>query len=169
MSRAKALIVRLPDGSVELRDWPVWAAQLLDEVVTLADPTTPRGPARERLFPVAIDDDTHSEEWRKNMHPELFALFAASHAVVKADLTAADRGPRGRMRCLVIPAAHVPAWIAALQTARLHLAAAFDIGADAMQAPLASLSDEARGVVLRIDLLAEVQVHLLRGDGDSRG
>lgn len=167
MSRGKAVILRLPDGSAELRDWPSWAAQLLDEVVTLADPTVPRGPARERLFPVATDDAAHSEEWRANMHPELFALFAASHAVVKADLAEASRGVRGRLRRLTIPAANVPAWISALQAARLHLAAAFDIGADAMQAPLASLSDDVRGVVLRIDLLAELQVHLI-GGGDSR-
>lgn len=163
----KPILIRLEDGSVELRAWPVWAMQVLDELVVLADPSTPRGPARERLFPVATDDPAEAEEWRSSMHPELFALFAASHAIVRDDIAKAERGPRGRLRRLVIPADHVPAWISALQTARIHLAEAFGIGADEMSGEPDAVRDDLRGVVVRIDLMGSLQGTLLDARGDA--
>lgn len=170
MSVGKAVVVRMPDGGVELRDWPSWAVRVLDEVPVLADPALPRGKARDRIFPAATADAADSpgaKEWIRNVHPELFALFASAKEIVVGDLAAADRTKRGKLRRLTIPRAHVDGWISALQTARLHLAAAFDIDADAMKAPIESLSDDRRGVVLRIDLLAELQYHLVRGPGEA--
>jgi hypothetical protein len=171
----KAVVVRLPDGGVELRDWPSWAARVLDEVPVLSDPALPRGAAHDRIFPTAAatKDTAQADEWRRNVHPELFALFASAREIVSKDLAASDRGPRGKLRRLTIPHKHLEGWISALQTARLHLASVFGVDADAMRAPLDQLPDEQRGVVLRIDLLAELQYHMVRGvvdvnvDGDG--
>lgn len=156
-----AIVVQLADGAVELRDWPPWALQVIEELLILADPNLPDGPARDRLFQVANEES--AEEWRKNVHPELFALLASAREIVTKDLAGAKRGRGGRLRRMRIEREHLPAWISALQTARLHLAAAFDVDAAAMRAPLDTLRDDVRGVVLRIDLLAELQYHLLRG------
>jgi hypothetical protein len=165
----KAVVVRMPDGGVELRDWPSWAVKVLDEVPVLADPELSHGAAHDRLFPTATTDAAGAEEWKRNVHPELFALFASAREIVTKDLAASDRGARGKLRRLTIPREHLEGWISALQTARLHLASASGIDADAMRAPLEDLPDSRRGVVLRIDLLAELQFHIVRGYEVSAG
>lgn len=157
------IVVRLPAGDVELRAWPGWAARVLEEMIVLAGPEFPEGPAHDRLFPVATDDPDHAEEWRRNVHPDLFALYASSRDIAAKDLAAAVRRKDGTIVRMLIPFANVPGWIAALNAARLHLAAAHDVDAQAMQAPLDELPPELRAVVARIDLLAELQYHLIRG------
>ena len=97
------------------------------------------------------------------MHPDLFALYASSRDIAAKDLAAAVRRKDGTIVRMLIPFANVPGWIAALNAARLHLAAAHDVDAQAMQAPLDELAPELRAVVARIDLLAELQYHLIRG------
>lgn len=156
-----ALVVQLPDGSVELRDWPVWAYRVIEELLVLSDPELPDGPVRDRLFQVANEDG--ADEWRKNVHPELFALLASAREIVAKDLVAAKRGRDGSLERLKVPREHLPGWISAIQTARLHLAAAFGVDGDAMRKPLDELSEDLRGVVLRIDLLAELQFHFVHG------
>lgn len=157
------VVVRLPAGDVELRAWPGWAARVLEEMIVLAGPEFPEGPAHDRLFPVATDDPDHADEWRRNVHPDLFALYASSRDIAAKDLAAAVRRKDGTIVRMRIPFANVPGWIAALNAARLHLAAAHDVDAQAMQAPLDELAPELRAVVARIDLLAELQYHLIRG------
>jgi hypothetical protein len=167
----RAVVARLPDGSVELRSWPPWTARVLDEAVELARPDVPAGPGRDRLLqPAATDDPLDAAEWRLRVHPELFALFAASHAVVAADLAQAKRTPRGGLRLVHIPRDHVPAWIACLNAARLRLGAEHDVDAAAMAAPLDELPEERRAAVVRIDLLGIVEEHLISGiDRDEGG
>lgn len=161
MSRAR--VIQRADGSFELRDWPSRLASLLDLLAVLAGPEVPDGPERERLFPSPSDDAGVRDEWRRHVHPDLFALFAESRDVVAADLDASDRGKRGRLHRLEIPAAHVPAWIAALNTARLRLAASAGVDAGAMRAPPAELTDAMHAAVARIDFFGTLQAHLIEG------
>jgi len=171
----EAVVVRMPDGGVELRDWPSWAVKVLDEVPVLADPGLSLGAAHDRLFPMATADTADTgdtagaDEWKRNVHPELFALFASAREIVVKDLAASDRGARGKLRRMTIPREHLEGWISALQTARLNLASTFGIDGDAMRLPIDELPDTRRGVVLRIDLLAELQFHIVRGYEESSG
>jgi hypothetical protein len=157
-----ATIVHREDGGFELRDWPSWAARVIDEMALLAGPEIPDERARSRLFPAPSDDPDAAEEWRRNVHPELFALLATAQEVVLKDLTSADRGKKGSIRRLVIPREHVPAWIAAVNAARLHLGAAHDVTADSMATPFEDLPEDVRPAVVRIDMLGELQYHLIR-------
>lgn len=155
-------VERFGDGAVELRSWPRWAAKVLDELPALADPDVPAGPARDRLYQRgATDDPVEAAEWRARVHPELHALFAAARDLVAGDLAAAQRTPLGGLRRCRIPAAHVAAWVAALNTARLRIAASHGIDAAAMAADPDDAPVPQREALLRIDVFTMLQEGLL--------
>ncbi len=157
-----ATIVHREDGGFELHEWPAWAARVIEEMAVLAGPDVPDDRARARLFPVALDEPDAAAEWRRNVHPDLFALFASAQEIVTRDHTAAERDADGAIVLLSIPAAHVPAWIAAINAARLHLGAAHDVDAAAMESAFEDLADDVRPAVVRIEMLGELQYHLIR-------
>lgn len=157
-----ATVQRLPDGTVRLDRWPVWAHGLLLRLPDLSDPDVP-GVAHGRLYPLPRDDEEHAEEWRRHVHPELFALLASAREIVGKDLAGARRGRLGSLKRMDIPPAHVPGWIAALNAARLRLAAEHSVDAAAMKADLASLPEELREPVATIDFFGWFQQTLVEG------
>ncbi len=71
---------------------------------------------RERLFPdIMSDDEEASSEWHETMDPELEHLFASAEEIVGRDLATIQDG------VIEISAEHVPAWISALNQARIIL------------------------------------------------
>lgn len=161
MSRIR--LQRLESGGVVLAGWPVWAARLLEHLVVLAAPDPVSPDVKTRLYPAVGDDEKRRAEWARNVHPELFALVESARTVVLSDLVAAKRGKRGSLLRLEVPPEHVPAWISALNTARLHLATLHDIDAGAMRAPSHDLTDEKRGPVGLIDFYGWIQGLLVEG------
>jgi hypothetical protein len=93
--------------------------------------------------------------------PELFALLADSKRIVEHDLASLAKAKRGPMWRLEIPAAHVTAWISALNAARLALGALFDVTADDMHPDREPTYDERGLAILRIDLFAWLQGTLI--------
>lgn len=155
MSRIRLL--RTESGGFVVERWPVWAARLLEHLAVLAAPDPIAPEVKDRLYPAVGDDEKRRAEWARNVHPELFALVESARTVVIADLAGAERGTRGALTRLEVPAEHVPAWISALNTARLHLATLHDIDAGAMRAPSHDLTDEKRGPVGLIDFYGWIQ------------
>jgi len=148
---------RLESGGFVLAGWPVWAARLLEHLVVLAAPDPVAPEVKGRLYPAVGDDEKRRAEWARNVHPELFALVESARTVVLSDLVGAKRGKRGSLLRLEVRPEHVPAWISALNTARLHLATLHDIDAGAMRAPSHDLTDEKRGPVGLIDFYGWIQ------------
>lgn len=161
MSRVR--LRRAESGGFLVEGWPVWAARLLDHLVVLCDPDPVAPEVRERFYPPVGEDEKRRAEWRRSVHPELFALLESARTIVVSDLSAADRGERGTLRRMEIPPEHIPAWISALNTARLHLAALHEIDAGAMRAPPDELTEDKRGPVGLIDFYGWIQGFLVEG------
>lgn len=161
-----ATVARLPDGTVRLDRWPAWAHALLLRLPELSDPEVP-GVAHDRLYPLPRvgdeHDEEHAEEWRRHVHPEIFSLLASAREIVRKDLDQAKRGKLGALRRLDIPPANLPGWIAALNAARLRLAAENDVDEAAMKAVLPDLPERLREPVALIDFFGWFQQTLVEG------
>jgi hypothetical protein len=157
-----ATITLLPDGSFVCERWPAWAHDGLRRLAELSEPDVP-GRAHARLYPVPADDEERAAEWRRHVHPELFALLASAREVVTKDLATAKKGRSGTIRRLEIPAASVAAWIAALNAARLRLGVEADVDSKTMGAGLADLPEAQREAVALIDFFGWLQQTLIGG------
>jgi uncharacterized protein DUF2017 len=99
--------------------------QELPEILEFRD----KPPAHERLYPTpTADDGAANREWQDSIEPELRHLFTSAGDTVARDLTglAPQPGTPARL-CVTISAAHVSAWMSAINQARLILGALFGI------------------------------------------
>lgn len=124
------------DGGLVFEGIAPWYLAVLVELPTLLEPEQPEA-VKERLFPLPSRDEEHCEEWRKLVHPELFALLASAREVVAKDLQELEplEDEAFPLWRLAIPAAHVNAWLSALNAARLALAARHGVDEDDMEGP----------------------------------
>ena len=102
----------------ELRDIHPLFAGMLAELPKVA---ARHKKARARLYPEPMASGVDAElqrDWREHVQPELERLFASSRGIVARDVASLAQGDGGR---LVIPAAHLDAWLNALNQARLIL------------------------------------------------
>lgn len=112
------------DGGLVFDALAPWYLALLLELPELLAPEQP-DEVQDRLLPLPSDDEEHREEWRKLVHPELFALLASAREIVQKDLAslAPSAGTGPTLWRLEIAPEHVPAWLSALNAARLALGA----------------------------------------------
>jgi hypothetical protein len=148
------------DGALAVTGIPPLLAEVVRELPSLLGADQP-DVVKKRLFPDPSDDEAIAAEWRRAQHPELFALLADSKRIVEHDLASLAKAKRGPMWRLEIPAAHVTAWISALNAARLALGALFDVTADDMHPDREPTYDERGLAILRIDLFAWLQGTLI--------
>lgn len=155
------------DGALVVTGIPPLVAEVVRELPSLIGADQP-DVVRKRLFPDPCDDEEIAAEWRRAQHPELFALLADSKRIVERDLTSLKAGKRGQTWRLEIPAAHVTAWISAINAARLAIGALNDVTA-ADLSPDREPTYDLRGLaILRIDLLAWLQGTLIEaGAGEG--
>ncbi len=135
-------------------------ALVLRELPALLGPEQP-DVVKKRLFPDASDDPEIAAEWRRTQHPELFALLADARTIVEADLASLARGFPKRAWRVEIPAAHLTAWISALNAGRLALGALHEVTAADMDPDHDFEPDERGLAILRIDLYAWLQSVLI--------
>jgi hypothetical protein len=129
-------LLRHEDGVV-FEDLAPFYVVVLMEVPELLAPDAP-DEVKRRLYPMPSDDADAQEEWRRLVHPELFALIASARDIMRRDLSALEqRREPGAMPAwrVEIPAAHVEAWISGLNAARLALGARFGIESEADMHP----------------------------------
>ncbi len=151
-------------GALELRDIPPVFVDLLREV---SRPAPAAGQAGHgRLFPLPAGEEAGDEalcsDWQELVHPGLEALFCEARETVAKDLANLRPG-RGGGWILPLPAAHLEAWLSALNQIRLVLAEEHGFG----EADLASSSlpdpDEARGrALLQMHLYGYLQEMILQ-------
>ena len=148
------------DGGVTVWMIPPLLAQFVRELPALLDSDRPEVATR-RLFPDPSDDAEIAAEWRRAQHPELFALLADARSIVGSDIQSLGPARTGRSFHVRIAAGHVPAWISALNAARLTLGAVHDVTAADMD-PYRAPTFDGRGLaILRIDLFAWLQGTLI--------
>ena len=108
---------RASTDSWELRDLHPLLATFLTELPKV---DARHKKAQARLYPDPIDGATDEEfrrDWKEHVRPELQRLFAASRDIVARDLSAPAAHNLGVK--VVIPGAHLEAWLNALNQARL--------------------------------------------------
>ena len=108
---------RTSTDSWELRDIHPLLATFLSELPKVA---ARHKKAQARLYPDPIGGAAHAEfrrDWKEHVRPELERLFASSRDIVARDLSAPGGHNHGTK--LVIPCAHLEAWLSALNQARL--------------------------------------------------
>jgi hypothetical protein len=120
--------------------------------------------AQARLLPSpTAGDETANRDWRETVAPELRHLFASAGEIVSRDLTQLKPSPRdARFRTLTIPLAHVPAWMSALNQARLILAAIHGLDEIDMNVAYDQLDPRKAPAVLRVDVLGMLLEHFVR-------
>jgi hypothetical protein len=122
---------------------------------------------QSRLLPPTYDDPADDEQWRRHALPELERLFASRAQLVTRDLDAMRKLKDADSWVLLIPDAHVNAWLSSLNAARLSMFALHDLQAEHMEREgFATATPKQQEALLRIHLLAEVQCVLL-GDCDD--
>ena len=124
------------DGGLLLSYLAPWFMSVLLEVPDLLDADQPDA-VKRRLYPEPSEDPEQSKEWKKYVHPELFALLASAREVIQRDLGTLspmrESMPLGSWE-VTIQEEHVSAWISALNAARLTLAATHGIEEEDMEA-----------------------------------
>ncbi len=108
---------RTSTDSWELRDIHPLLATFLSELPKVA---ARHKKAQARLYPDPIGGVAHAEfrrDWKEHVRPELERLFASSRDIVARDLSAPGGYNHGTK--VVIPCAHLEAWLSALNQARL--------------------------------------------------
>ncbi len=159
MSPLEPRAVRRKDGAVDLENLgPPLLSALLDLPSLLRD-DPPEGVGK-RLFPVPTDDDERNDEWKRLVHPDLFALLASSRAIVERDLVGVHVGARAASR-VRIPPKNVSAWVAALNAARLTIAETNGVGEREMSTHIARLPARQADAVVRIHVYGWLQQLLI--------
>jgi hypothetical protein len=148
------------DGALVVDDIPAIVAGVVFELPKLLAPEQP-DVVKTRLFPVPSQDEAIAAEWRRAQHPELFALLADARTIVTRDITSLVRNADGWSWRLVIPGAHLAAWISALNAARLTLAAKHGVTAEDMDPESEPQPDEKGRALRRIDAYGELQWMLI--------
>ena len=125
--------------------------------------------AHDRLFPNPTDKDSKTnEDWHSAVTPELRHLFLSAGEIVTRNLTAMQRpSPQSNSMHVEFPIEHVPAWINAINQARLILGALHNVTEDDMNATLDELRTAKDHAVLKIHVLGyllELFIAMERGD-----
>jgi hypothetical protein len=176
------------DGGLRFEGLAPWHVGILVEVPALLDPDQPED-VRRRLYPTPSDDEERNAEWRKLVHPELFALVASAREIVSRDLAGLEPDPEvpePPTWRLAIPAEHLRAWLGALNSARLTLGCrhgitekdmdgtaedeiegAADDEVDDAAGPDTEIWGEKEIAVVKIHVLAELQQLLIEEMGEG--
>lgn len=153
-------LTELDDGRLALRgiDAPI-AFCLLQVPLIVARRDDPE--VRPRFHPDAIVGDTaRNAEWHRLMDAELSHLFEAATRTLERDLGALDPAARE----IVFPAAHLPAWMSAVNQARLVLAEQHHFGEADLSSPDLEAGDPRRAALAEVQILGYVlQVLVERG------
>ena len=155
---------RREDGGLRFEGLAPWHVGTLVELPSLLDPDQPEE-VRRRLYPDPSDDEERNAEWRKLVHPELFALVSSAREIVSKDLQCLEPDPEvpePPTWLLPIPAAHLSAWLGALNTARLTLGSRHGITEEDMDAAHRSWGEEdidgalVGGASLKVDSFVKI-------------
>ena len=155
-------VTRTADGALAVGNLPPLFVELLLELPFLLAADPPEA-VRRRLFPDPGADEAINAEWRRAQHPELFALLADAQAIVRDDLASLAPSKEMPWWTLEVPAAHVSAWISALNAGRLALGALHEVTQRDMEAELPDELDDRGMALLKIHAYAELQAALIEG------
>ncbi len=141
-------VVAVDEKTLALTGIPPLLAQCLFELPEILRRRETPG-IRDRLYQVPRPDDPKAAaEWHEMADPELRHLFASAEETVSRDLTGLHEDH------VRFPAAHLPAWMTALNQARLILGEAHRVtDADMERTDLNPATDPKDRALLQIHVL----------------
>ncbi len=152
-------VARVDEGYV-FGDLAPSSVETLKGIPMLIESEDPR--VRGRLLPDTCDDEADAAHWREHAVPELERLFLSRAQLVRRDLAGLRKMSKSEHQFLLLPDAHVNAWLAALNAARLALFELNDLKAADMEPEnFGALQGKQQEALMRIHLLAEIQSVLL--------
>jgi hypothetical protein len=128
--------------------------------------------ARARLFPSPTRDDAKANaDWEQLIVPELRHLFVTAGETVARDLAKLEEESTETHSCRVtFAAAHLNAWMSALNEARLILGELFDVTEQDMNREDFDLDDPKQFAILKIGALGWLlQLFVAVASGTARG
>jgi hypothetical protein len=119
--------------------------------------------AHDRIFPPLTGTDaTFDGEWHDLVGPDLRHLFVSAGETVVRDLTSMREDPlREKHMQVIFPVEHVPAWMSAVNEARLILGALHQITEDDMNQEEPNPDDPKTLAILKISILGELMGYLV--------
>ncbi|MEX1118405.1 MAG: DUF2017 family protein [Terrimicrobiaceae bacterium] len=150
---------RTSEGTLAIREIPEPFLEMLKAIPLWNESSGPE--AEARIFPPpSINDDGLVNDWKAFVQPELYDQFMDSRNTVQADLGAITGDP-GNF-ALDIPIRHAPAWLNALNQARLAIAATYDFTDKELSKPAPAKLTTARQIArLEMDFFAAIQEWIL--------
>ena len=165
-------VTRNGAGDIELSGLAPWIVAMLRELTDELR-IAPDSAIGRRLFPDPYDAEEEQEnaEWRRLVHPDLFALMASARAILASDLEQLEiEGDAGELVARVcVPATHVHAWLHSLGAARQALAAAHEIGEEDMGEEELEIFDERTAALAPNHLLGWLQQLLVECEAEDLG
>jgi len=165
-------VTRNGAGDIELSGLAPWIVAMLRELTDELR-ITPDSAVGQRLFPDPYDAEEEQEnaEWRRLVHPDLFALLASAREILASDLEQLEiEDDDGELVARVcVPASHMHAWLHALGAARQALAAEHEIGAEDMDEEELEVYDERSAALARVHLLGWLQQLLVECEAEDLG
>ena len=123
---------------------------------------------RQRLLPPPSADAALNAEWEKFVTPDLRHLFVTAAETVVRDLTALERDPQHPLFFRVaFPAAHLNAWMSAINQTRLILGEQFHVTDQALERRDLDPESAADIALLRIHLLGWLLERLVEFSGGA--
>jgi hypothetical protein len=119
--------------------------------------------AHDRIFPPLIQADPQANtEWRELVGPDLRHLFVSAGETIIRDLTGMRDDPlRENHLQVMFPAEHLPAWMTAINEARLILGAVYQVTEEDMELHEPSPDDPKALAILKIGILGELMGFLV--------
>ncbi len=153
------------DGTFAVRKIPEPFLEMLKAIPRWNDSSGPE--AEARFYPPPADNDADLlDDWKAHVQPGLYDIFLDSRSTVLADL-ATITGKTGNFS-LDIPIQHAPAWLNALNQARLAIAATYDFTEKELSKPAPAKLTTARQIArLEMDFFAAIQEWIIDGLEDA--
>ncbi len=118
--------------------------------------------AHDRLFPLPTMDTRINAEWRELVEPELHHLFQSHGETVTRDLTRmTEDGLHTNHLEVIVPIEHLPAWLSAVNEARLIMASIHGITEGDLNTTDFEPQNPKSVVVIKIGLLGELLAYLV--------
>ncbi len=153
------------DGTLVVRGIPEPFLEMLKAIPRWNESSGPE--AEARLFPPPSTNDAGLvNDWKAHVQPDLYELFLDSRSTVLADLGSISGEP-GNFS-LDIPIHHAPAWLNALNQARLAIAETYSFTDKELSKPAPAKLTTARQIArLEMDFFAAIQEWIIDGVEDA--
>lgn len=150
-------LTRPDDSTLVMRNIPAEVAEII-RGIPLTNETCSEA-AEARMYPSPTSREGEEDlcsDWSAHVQPGLYEAFQEARETVAADLRGLNK--EGKGFSLSLPVRHLPAWLNALNQARLALAATHNFSEEELsRRPSLKIASPRQLARLQLDVLAAIQ------------